>query len=254
MVVAEGTLGERKNWRCLNAFGNGEAGEKLPPALKVSDEGSRRGAGFFDSLLRAAQLLCERAAHIPAQYVRRRSLVPVFDEGAQQVVVISIYKRVAAPADGLRFGKLGAGADGEDFLGNDLALKDDVVEIVSQCVDLMLPEVANHGDCAADIAIEGGVADGHFCFVGVAAERAAEGSRGCGDKTGAAVTRLNIFLDQTAELQAELLACVQAGDGRALELRNGVLVAFGDGHNGVVRAECLRQPCCQIARSVRIIA
>ena len=118
----------------------------------------------------------------------------------------------------------------------------------------MLPEVANHGDCAADIAIEGGVADGHFCFVGVAAERAAEGSRGCGDKTGAAVTRLNIFLDQTAELEAELLACVQVGDGRALELRNGVLVAFGDGHNGVVRAECLRQPCCQIARSVRIVA
>ena len=254
MVVAEGTLGERKNRRCLNAFGNSEAGEKLPPAFKVSDEGSGRGAGFFDCLLRAAQLLCERAAYIPAQYVRRRSFVPVFDEGAQQVVVISIDKRVAAPADGLRVRELGAGADGEDFLGNDLTLKDYVVEIVSECVDLMFPEVADHGYCATDIAIEGGVADGHFCFVGVAAEGAAEGSGGCSDKTGAAVTRLNIFLDQTAELQAELFACVQVGDGRALELRNGVLVAFGDGHNGVVRAECLRQPCCQIARSVRVVA
>ena len=39
----------------------------------------------------------------------------------------------------------------------------------------MLPKVTDHGHGAADVAVEGGVADSKLCFVGVAAEGAAEG-------------------------------------------------------------------------------
>ena len=39
----------------------------------------------------------------------------------------------------------------------------------------MLPKVTNHGHSAADVAVEGGVANGQLCFVGVTAEGAAEG-------------------------------------------------------------------------------
>ena len=39
----------------------------------------------------------------------------------------------------------------------------------------MLPKVTDHGHGAADVAVEGGVADSKLCFVGVTAEGAAEG-------------------------------------------------------------------------------
>ena len=101
--------------------------------------------------------------------------MPVFDKGTQQIIVISVNQRVTAVAYCLRIRKLGAGADIEDSFGDYLTFVNYFVQIASQSIDLMLPKVTDHGHGAADVAVEGGVADSKLCFVGVTAEGAAEG-------------------------------------------------------------------------------
>ena len=88
VVIAKGAFGERQNRRCLNAFGNSKAGEQLPPALQIGNQCNSIGAGFVNRFLRTAKLCGQRACLVPAQDVCRCSLVPVFDKGTQQIIVI----------------------------------------------------------------------------------------------------------------------------------------------------------------------
>ena len=101
--------------------------------------------------------------------------------------MIGIDERVAAGADCLLGRKLGAGTDGEDGFGQHGALKDAFVEVASQFVDVVLPQVADGCQCAADVAVEGGIADGELGFIGITGEGAAKGCcQACHD-AGAAV-------------------------------------------------------------------
>ena len=160
MVVAKGALGQGQHRGSLDAFRHGEAGEKPPPALQIGDEGLGARARLGQCGLAAAQLLSQHALLVPAQNVGGGSLVPIFDKGTQQIIVICINEGVATLAHGLRVGKLGAGANGEDGFGNDLALKNCFVHVTAQNVHLMLPQVADDGDGTGDVAIKGGVAHG----------------------------------------------------------------------------------------------
>lgn len=65
-------------------------------------------------------------------------------------------------------GKLGAGTDREDRFRQYLTLKYFVVQVASQFVNMVLPQVADRCQRAADVAVKGGVADGELGFIGVA--------------------------------------------------------------------------------------
>lgn len=117
-------------------------------------------------------------------------------EAAEQFIVIGIDQRVAAGTDCLIGGKLGTGPDGEDGFRQYLTLKDFFVQIASQLVDVVLPQVADRSESAADVAVKSGVADCEFGFVGIAGEGAAKGCcQACYD-AGAAVAGLDVFVDQ----------------------------------------------------------
>ena len=98
-----------------------------------------------------------------------------------------IDQRVAAGAYCLFGGKLGAGTDREDRFRQYLTLKYFVVQVASQFVNMVLPQVADRCQRAADVAVKGGVADGELGFIGVAGEGAAKGSSQACYDAGAAV-------------------------------------------------------------------
>ena len=90
MVVAESSLSEGHNRRCLDAFRHGEAGEQLPPTFQVRNQSLRVRTRFGKRSFAAAQFLGQHALLIPAQNVGRGSLVPVFDEGAEYIIMVGI--------------------------------------------------------------------------------------------------------------------------------------------------------------------
>gem|GEM_PF-6199436 len=123
MVIAKGAFGEGQYRRCLNAFGNGKAGEQLPPALQIGNQCNSIGTGFVNRFLRTAELCSQRACLVPAQDICRRCFVPIFDKGTQQVIMIAVNQRVTAVAYCLCVRKLGAGTDGEDGFGDYFAFR-----------------------------------------------------------------------------------------------------------------------------------
>lgn len=66
--------------------------------------------------------------------------------------------------------------------------------------------------------------------------------------TRAPRSRLDIFFNQSAELQIEAAAICQMGDGSFFQLLDCQLIAFTDGHYGIVCAQCLRQLLRAVAR------
>ena len=181
---------------------------------------------------------------VPAQNVRGGSLVPVLDKGTQQVIMICINQGVTALAHSLAVRKLGAGANSEDGFGDDLALINNLVQVTSKCVHLVLPQVAQHGQRAGNIAVEGGIAHRQLGFVGVAAEGAAEGGRGSCNEACTTVPCLDVLLHKSAELKVKGFVILQMGHGRGAELRHRVLIAFSNGKHGVIGAQSLGQIIC----------
>ena len=94
----------------------------------------------------AADVLFQGAVEVPGKDRFRRSPLPAFDEGGEEVVVIRVDEGVAlALGDILFVRQFGAGDDVDAALGDDLAAEDLVVEVVGQFIDLMLPQVGRGG-------------------------------------------------------------------------------------------------------------
>ena len=87
--------------------------------------------------------------------------------------MVGIDDGVPARTHGLGGRKFRTRLDLENCIGDDFAVVDLFVEVAPQSVDLMLPEVADEGKDAGDVAVERGIAHGRFRFIGIAGERAA---------------------------------------------------------------------------------
>ena len=124
---------------------------------------------------------------VPEQDLGRRCFAPLLKEAAEQFIVIGIDQRVTAGANCLFGGKLGTGTDREDRFRQYLTLEYFFVQVASQFVNMVFPQVADRRQSAADVAVKGGVADGELGFIGVAGEGTAKGSSQACYDAGAAV-------------------------------------------------------------------
>lgn len=198
-VIAVRTAANGKERRRLDALGDGESGEEVPPFLKVFNEifGGRENIGDDDG---AADEIFEISFGVSFENVFGGLPLPWFDEASEEVVVVFVNQRIAfSLCDVLILGEFGAWHDGEDAFGDD-GSSIPCIEFSSQIVNLVLPEVGRCGKGAGKVAVEGAVADGRFRLVGVAGEDAAKGSGECGKDTAAAVACLHIFLHEAGQV------------------------------------------------------
>lgn len=230
-VVAVGAAGDRQQRRGLDAFGHRKAGEELPPFFQIGDEGRRIREDVLYGK-RRADVRFQRALGVPPEDILRRRALPRLHEAPEEIIMVIVHEGIAESfVHGLRVGELRAGADGEDALGDD-RLAEEIVERAARLVDLMLPQIGRRGEGPGHIAVEGGVADGEFRFVGVAREDAAEGSGERGENAAAPVAGLDIFLHEGRGRQIFCAFCGPDGEGRE-HLRRAVhKVSDGDRHIG----------------------
>ena len=103
-------------------------------------------------------------------------------------------------------------------------------------VDLVFPKVSGRGKGACEIAVECAVADGRFCFIGIAGEDAAEGSGEGGKDPAAPVARLHVFFHEVREM--DFMSC---RNREAFQCFCRLIDELSDGDGEVGRAETRRE-------------
>ena len=187
VVVAISAPGDADNGRRLDTFGNCQCVHQFPPVFQIGDKTACVREGFADDVCFTAKMFRQCPFAVPEQDLGRRCFAPLLKEAAEQFIVIGIDQRVTAGANCLFGGKLGTGTDREDRFRQYLTLEYFFVQVASQFVNMVFPQVADRRQSAADVAVKGGVADGELGFIGVAGEGTAKGSSQACYDAGAAV-------------------------------------------------------------------
>ena len=253
MVIAIGALRNGEDGRSLDALCHGKAAEEVPPAFQILDEGFRRREDLVHEAFLAADVGFQRVVQIPAQVFFRRVLVPAFDEGTEQVIVVRIDDGVPARAHGLGGRKFRTRLDLENRIGDDFAVVDFFVEVAPQGVDLMFPEVADEGKDAGDVAVECGIAHGRFRFIGIARERAAPDRRKAGDDARTPVARLDVFQVEGRHFDVMVLSRREIVDRSRVELLYRGIHDFLDGQDRIIGAQGFCHRAGQAPGKIRIV-
>ena len=167
--------------------------------------------------------------------------MPIFYEGCQKVIMVFVDERIATSSNSLRIGKFSAGTNGEDFFWDDFTFKNYFIQVTTESVHLMFPQIANHSKCTADVTVEGAVTNSDFCFVGVTGEGT---TKSCGsrcDNARTSVASLDVFFYDAAEGEVEATTICHIGNGSGGKLFFRMLAAMGDGHYCVVSAQDFRK-------------
>ena len=184
----------------------------------------------------ASDMRLETSLCVPCEEVFRAGALPWLDEALEKVVMVLIDEWIAhAFGDVLLFGKLGGGLHGEDAFRDDGALVP-VVQKAAQVVDLVFPEVSSRGKGTGEVSVKCAVADGRFCFIGVAGEDAAEGSGEGGKNPAAPVARLHVFFHEAREMDF-----APARNRKTFQCFCRLIDELSDGDGEVGRAETRRE-------------
>ena len=238
-VEAEGALAEHDQRRRLDPLEVADPQLALHPLQVVEPVPGRRevvGEGSIPVAAAPAQLGEEPPLQQPLHQVG--GMTAVLDQLTQHRVVIAVLDGVAlSPGHVLVGRQLGAGHGGavEQVPGDHLAAVDLGVEVLADLVDLHLVEVGDGGHRAGEVAVEGGVAEGHLGLVAVVGEQQPVPCGEAGEHVGAADAGLQVLVHEPGVVSGrarEDRLAHDPGDG-AVELL--------DGHAQVVDTQAFRQ-------------